>query len=314
MTFKLPGKPSPRADVHELADFVELLAWVSETKSVSARAIVAILGREGEVDLSANTGCDDTDDQNTQTLEEVMAEIERRQNACRAGYPFSLDARGNVVYYTDNGSLQTLLYGYLLLSTRLNMLSAKVQSGIDGTALLEEVAAEVLRDYLGSGRAQAMVFGTAVGSADFPGKVKALCNALKEARGFRAIDTDAPINANDDKLDVVGWIPFSDQTPNQIIVFGQCKTGTAWTEQLCQLQVDAFIKSWIDGHFLLDPLRAFFVSEAVGRARWGSYSVKAGLLFDRCRLIDGCQNLHEQLVARVRAWTTGALNAARPGL
>jgi hypothetical protein len=312
VTFKLPGLPSAKADIHELADFAELLAWASAQHSVSAREIVAFFGREGE--NANNEGCNDDDDANVMALDEVMAEIERRQKACRAGYPFTLDARGNVVRYTDNGSVQTLLYGYLLLSTRLNMQSSKVQAGIDGTTLLEEISAEVLRDYLGPNRAQSMVFGTAAGSADFPGKVRSLCDVLKEARGYRAIDPDAPVHANDDKLDVVGWIPFADRTPNQIIVFGQCKTGTAWTEQLCQMQVDAFLKSWVDGPFLLDPARAFFVSEAVNRSRWGRYSVSAGLLFDRCRLTDCCKELPQLLMQRVRNWTSAALSAASPML
>lgn len=312
MTFKLPGKPSAKADIHELTDFTELLAWASTQHSVSAREIVAFLGREGE--NANNEGCNDDDDENVTALEEVMTEIERREKACRAGYPFSLDIRGNVVRYADDGSVQTLIYGYLLLSTRLNMLSAKVQAGIDGTTLLEEISAEVLRDYLGPNRAQSMVFGTAAGSADFPGKVQSLCGALKEARGYRAIDPNAPVHANDDKLDVVGWIPFADRTPNQIIVFGQCKTGTAWTEQLCQMQVDAFLKSWVDGPFLLDPARAFFVSEAVNRSRWGRISASAGLLFDRCRLIDCCIDLPEPLRQRVTKWTAAALKAAKPKL
>ncbi len=308
MTFKLPGKPSARADVHELADFAELQAWAYG--SVSAREIVAFLGREGESD--PNVGCDDVDDKNAESLDEVMDEIERRKRACRAGYPYALDARGNVIRYQDDGSLQTLLYGYLLLSTRLNMKSSRTHAGIDGANLLEEVSAEALRSYLGSDRAKAIVFGTAAGSADFPGKVTSLCEDLNEARGFQAIDSHAPVYANDDKLDVVGWIPFCDQAASQIIVFGQCKTGTAWTEHLCQLQVDAFIRSWVDGHFLLDPSRAFFVSEAINRARWGHFAVKAGLLFDRCRIVDCCKTLNSPLQKMVKKWSKAALKAAKP--
>ena len=44
--FKLPARPSSGADIHELADFAELLAWANG--KVSAREIVAFLGREGE--------------------------------------------------------------------------------------------------------------------------------------------------------------------------------------------------------------------------------------------------------------------------
>lgn len=305
--FKLPALPSAKAGLHELADFAELLAW--KNGSVSSREIVAFLGREGESD--PNCGCEDSDDENVDALDEVMNEVERRQAACRNGYPYQLDERGNVLHYVpaDEGH-HALLYGYLLLSTRLNMTTTRSHAGIDGSTLLEEVSAEALRQYLGPrDRALSMVFGTAAGSADFPGKVATLCNALKEGGGFRAYDTGA-VHANDDKLDVVAWSPFADQSPSQIIVFGQCKTGTAWSEKLCQLQPDAFTKKWIDRPFLFDPLRAFCISEAADRSRWGGYAAEGGLLFDRCRLVDCCDALDPSLCKRMKKWCNAALKAA----
>jgi hypothetical protein len=44
--FKLPGIPSPQAEIHELADFAEWLAW--KQGSVSHRQILADLGRLDE--------------------------------------------------------------------------------------------------------------------------------------------------------------------------------------------------------------------------------------------------------------------------
>ena len=308
--FKLPARPSPRAEIHELADFAELMACAYGV--VSAREITAFLGREGESE--PNIGCEDIDDQNADDVDEVMDEIERRGRACRGGYPFWLNKVGSVVRYTGSeDSTQAILYRYLLLATRLNMKKSRTYAEVDGTLLFEDVSAWVLRLYLGGDRAKSMVFGTAAGSGDFGGRVHALCSDLGEARGFRSID-DAQVNANDDKLDVVGWIPFADKTAAQIVVFGQCKTGTSWTEGLCQLQPDAFIKTWVDGHFLLDPMRAFFVTEAVNRARWGSYAAKGGLLFDRCRLVDCCSSIDANLIERMRAWGSAAMEAARKDL
>jgi hypothetical protein len=139
--FKLPNRPSAGAYIHELADFVELLSWLNG--STSTREIVALLGREGESE--PNLGCDDTDDENSNTLDEVFVEIEFRQAACEGRYPFSLDATGNVLTFRDGADLPTWLYCYMLLSTRLNMNSERIQAGIDGTQLLEEISAEGLR-------------------------------------------------------------------------------------------------------------------------------------------------------------------------
>ena len=116
--FRLPAPPSPRAEIHEIADFAELLACANG--AVSAREITAFLGREGESE--PNIGCEDIDDQNADDVDEVMDEIERRERACREGYPFGLNEVGNVVHYTGcEDSAPAILYRYLLLATRLNM-------------------------------------------------------------------------------------------------------------------------------------------------------------------------------------------------
>lgn len=308
--FKLPSKPSPRAEIHELADFAELLAWAN--KKVSAREIVAFLGRQGESE--PNVGCDDIDDDNAADLDDVMNEIERRQAACRGRYPYALDATGNVLRYTPAATeLKGQLYCYLLLSTRLNMKNDRTHAGIDGAHLLEAISAAALRQYLGPGRAQAVIFGTAAGSSDFPGKVNSMCAAVGEGNSYRQLDF-GPVTANDDKLDIVAWVPFADRSASQIIVFAQCKTGTAWSEQLCQLQPSAFVKKWLDRQFLHDPMRAFCVSEAANRARWGGYAAEGGLLFDRCRLVDCCDAIDTKLLARITKWNRAALMVAQKDL
>lgn len=149
--FKLPDLPSTQAECHELADFAELLAW--DKGSVSAREIAAYLGRLGENDR--NVGCDDNDDETADEIDEVMNEIERRASACGGGYPFVLELKGTVLRHSPNKKdHRSDLYHYLLLSTRLNMTKDRVHVEIDGADLLEEIAAETLRCYLGKERAK----------------------------------------------------------------------------------------------------------------------------------------------------------------
>jgi len=196
--FKLPKLPSPQADVHELADFAELLCW--HRKLASKREIVAYLGRVDDNDN--NVGCNDDDDENSDFLDEVMNEIERRVSACGIGYPFRLDLEGTVLRYnTDDSNERSILYRYLLLSTRLNMKDSRVHEGIDGALLFEEVCAHVLKNYLGSSRAKALVFGTA-SAGSFHDKVKVLCDELREGSGYRNPD-EVPSEDRDGKLDIV---------------------------------------------------------------------------------------------------------------
>ena len=82
--FKLPSLPTPNAEVHELADFAELLA--QQNGSVSIREILAFLGRVSEND--PNEGIDDEDDLNADLLDDVFSEISRRSSSCTTGYPF----------------------------------------------------------------------------------------------------------------------------------------------------------------------------------------------------------------------------------
>jgi hypothetical protein len=282
--FRLPNPPSPQAHVHELADFVELVSW--DQGSASKREIVAYLG---QVDDNANNiGCEDDDDKNSDLLDEVMNEIERRESACGSGYPFHLELKGTVLRHDmGNNDQRSILYRYLLLSTRLNMKDKRIHAGIDGASLLEEVAAHALKNYLGGARARNMVFGTAT-AGNFESKILAFCRELREGAGFRSLDGDR-VQAQDDKLDVVAWLPFSDLLPGQLIVFGQCKTGSTWGSLVTQLQPENFI-----------------ISEAADRARWKGTCVSAGLVLDRCRLVDFSDNLSIDLLKRVRRWTIAA--------
>ena len=304
--FKLPALPSARADVHELADFAELLAWQND--SVSAREILAYLGRTG--DNEYNEGVDDEDDINADALDDVMIEIDRRGRSCVGGYPFALELKGTVLRHdSSDDSDRAVVYRYLLLSTRLNMMTDKVQVGIDGTGLLEEISAAVLRCYLGYDRAQSAVFGTANGGT-FRDKIDALCGALGEGGSFEALDP-GPVNANDDRLDSVAWIPFSDMRAGKLIIFCQCKTGSSWKDHTTQLQPDVFIKRWMKHRtFLVVPVRAFCVSEATCPTKWGGLVSYAGLLFDRLRLVDFLDRIDPDLLERLRTWNASAARVA----
>jgi len=299
--FKLPDLPSPQAECHELADFAELLAW--DKGLASAREIEAYLGRLAENDHSI--GCDDDDDETADEIDEVMNEIERRSTACAGGYPFALDLEGTVLRHSPNAEdHRTHLYHYLLLSTRLNMKNARAHAGIDGGDLLEEIAAETLRCYLGAQRARSIVFGTSA-TGSFEEKVNKLCRELGEGGAFKPLDS-ASVDANDDKLDTVTWVPFADNRRSQIVVFGQCKTGTTWGQSITQLQPGGFIKRWMREPYMHDPLRAFCVAEAYNRSRWDGCSIYAGLFFDRCRIVDFCGKLNQDLFDKVKAWSTAA--------
>ena len=300
--FMLPSLPSQKAEHHELADFAELLAW--RNGSTSAREIIAYLGRLD--DNQDNIGCDDDEDETTNELDSVMNELGRRAIACGQGYPFRLDLAGSVLRHDASASeARSDVYRYLLLATRLNMKSHSRHASLDGTHLLEELAAHVLSCYLGRERSRSVVFGTAV-KGGFAEKVNRLCKDLREGGQFKNPDT-APVNENDGGLDAVGWVPFSDQSRGQLIVFGQCKTGTTWQKHTKQLQPADFTRLWMSDPPLLTPLRALCIAEAANPGYWCKYSISAGLFFDRCRLVDFCEDLPSPVLSKIKSWTASAI-------
>ncbi|MBD2548543.1 hypothetical protein H6G65_02885 [Microcystis elabens FACHB-917] len=308
--FKLPSLPTPKAEVHELADFAELLA--QHNGYVSIREILAYLGRVSEND--PNEGIDDEDDLNAALLDDVFDEISRRSSSCDTGYPFRLEMNGTVLRHNSaDETVRADVYRYLLLSTRLNMTRDKFQDGLDGTCLLEELAALVIRCYLGYDRARSFVFGTAV-AGGFSDKVNRLCDELGEGVRYESIDP-APTHANDDKLDAVAWIPFTDSRGDQLVVFCQCKTGSNWRDLTTQLQPSTFIQRWTSARkFLYDPLRAFCISEAPNPSRWNGLAVYAGLLFDRLRIIDFLDRTDVDLHVRIKRWNAGAIRVFEQAL
>ena len=301
--FKWPGTPSTHSSRHELADYAELVCW--EQGSTSTNVLSADLGRLDENDHSDGVP---EEEETPQLVETAYLEIERRREACRDGYPFVIGEQGYTLHASrDAGNHRHIIYKYLLLATRLNMQKSRVHADIDGTLLFEHLAAEAAREYLGA-RAESVVFGTAAGMADFPGKVDSLCKQMKEGVRFVSHD-EAPSNERDGKLDIVVWKHFTDGLPGKLIAFGQCKTGTNYKDTLTHLQPDSFCKKWLQSSPALTPVRMFLVSEALSQHRWYSVSSDAGLLFDRCRIVDFCDDISTDVLAKVKAWTAAAARA-----
>ncbi len=307
MTFKWPGTPSPRASRHELADHAELICW--RQSGTSTTALSHLLGRLEDNDYS--DGGVPEEEETDQVAEDAFREVERRQEACRDGYPFAVGEQGYTLKIRpDAANHKHIVYKYLLLATRLNMDNNRVHADIDGTQLFEELAAETAREYFGA-RARSLVFGTAAVGNSFVNKVNYLCEQIKEGDGFPNPNGATP-RARDGKLDVVVWKQFTDDLPGKLIAFGQCKTGTQYRDTITQLQPDAFCDKWFLKGPAVSPIRMFLVSEALprgDRSNWYDLSRDAGLLFDRCRIVDYCDGLCEDVLAKMKAWTSAAAQA-----
>ena len=309
--FKWPNTPSPRAREHELADFAELLCWKEGTASITD--LSQALGRIAENEYKNGVPEEEEDVPMDMEIEGAFVEIERRKEACGGGYPFHIGENGSTIYAAED-VLQgdRRVYKYLLLATRLNMgtgkQSERMQDGIDGTLILEELSAETCREYFGK-RAESMVFGTAAGSGNFPQKIDDLCGSIREGDGFKS-SANNMLNIKDGKLDVVAWKHFSDELAGKLIAFGQCKTGTSFWNTLTQLQPDSFCRKWVQSALSKPPLSMFFVAEALHPVDWfGTAADVNGLLFDRCRIVDFSKRTRAQVLQKMEIWTRAAAEA-----
>lgn len=304
----MPGKPSPKADLSELADYMELLCWIYGR--ISRREMMRFLGiMDDNLDQGGDgyEGCEDADEENGNLVDETLNEIEYRLDSCDGGYPFDLDSTGTILKLCSNRdqSDPAVIYLYLLSATRLNMKKDKRQANIDGTLAMEEVSACALRNYLGS-RSKTWVFGTSAGGS-FKDRIKHLCKDLKEPTSYSNIDGDnTSVRARDDKLDIVAWLPFADTSPGQLIVFAQSKTGTGWKDSTKELSPEIFQKKWLSKSFLVSPVRAYCVAESVPRNKWNSTCTETGLLFDRCRLVECCSKLDDKIRTAITNWVSAA--------
>ena len=303
--FKLPNPPSPKAGIHELADFIETRCWIDNIqrthRGLSENEVVRYLVPTADNEI--NSGCDDDEDAIRDRVSEAMGEIGRRADICQDGYPFFQDYNGQILNLAPprKGRQQKEVYLYLLLCTRLNMKNNREHASLDGTLLLEQLSGHVLQKYLGPD-SKFMLFGTGAGGT-FSSRVNDLCKKLGEGGTFRGAGN---VQAQDGGLDTVGWVPFADKRPGQLIVFGQCKTGTNWRDDTAKLRPSDFNKKWVCDPFVVDPLRAFFVAESIDPSRWRNAVIDAGILFDRCRLVEHSRNLSPNTFADISKWTQEA--------
>lgn len=304
MSYKLPGLPNKKADAHELADCVEIIALKQGQVSKIEIAELLNFGSDGDIQLR-----EIEEDETESFTDDAWKEIERRIGYCGSNrYPFCINTSGNLVEFKNDRSDYEYLYLYLLIATRLNMQEHKINSGIDGTLLLEKISEKVAANYLGE-RSSSFLFGTSSNEAwarSFGDRVESLCAALGEGDGFSPKDDYLNNAIKDDGLDVVAWKNFSDNGKAKLIAFGQCKTGTNWKNTLESLNTSGFVKRWFKSPTVVDPIKMFFLAEALPRYSWYSHTTRAGILFDRCRIMDFADSVSADVMGQVKAWTEEA--------
>jgi hypothetical protein len=279
---KLPTTTEPSA----LADWIEASVVFSRGRRLSNSEVLDALEEGGHADPE-------------EIASSFRRQIEIRSAYTGKAYPIEVHKRG---YQAKGHWADYLCYNFMLL-TSLNLhypdLRFKRGTATKCAELFELVSRLAVQLYCSG---QAIRVGAPRRKpvpAGFSLAVEHMVNALGEERGNDKVTTG---HEKDDGLDIVGWIPFLDRRPGQLILIMQCAIGTDWDEKLTELNGDLWARHV---HWHVAPIRAFAVpfhhNEDVP---WRRSSAVGGIIFDRLRVASsiGNQELDPDLVKTIKKW------------
>jgi len=286
--FKIGETPSLSADPTDHADYLEFECLRKSDGKASGQDLIAALNK------LADDAVDErqiSDERYENIVDAAFTELKCR--SAHSGrsyyrYPFRVSEDNQLLEFTGRQG-RCEFYLFLLLATRMNMKSHRVQANINGTELFEQVCCEVAKNYWGK-NTEGLVFGTARRNGDdevgnFQAAVTDLCTRIREGVGFFN-HSEHPPQAKDGKLDVVVWKDFADQRHGKLIGFGQCKTGTHWAKEIHDLVPEGFCRKWVRTAPVVMPVRLYFITSRVRDSDWYDACVDAGIFFDRCRILN----------------------------
>jgi len=302
MSYKIPGIPSAKAYIEELADFWEIMVLKNFDIPVSARVIQQELSIE--LDELSHEGIESEDDIVFSRIQDVMNEIINRKSAAYNKYPFDFD--GSRLYCNTQVSNKVKdIYLFCLLATRINMRDNKIQNNIDGTKIFEGLSAIVGKNFWGN-NSQTMIFGTA-SDGSFENKVNDAIRLIGEGHSFINRNSSF-VTKNDDGIDIVLVKEFTDNRRSKLVGLGQCKTGTDWQNTVKGEKIRNFCSNWFRDTPVLEPIPIAFITDTLYRESNDYTNLKGLLVLNRFRLMEYLpEEIDVVLHGQIQSWVDGAL-------
>ena len=273
---------------HLTADYIELQA-LFHPDCVSLNDILEKYYKE-EVKITTikkseeQLGLTDSEekDQDEIWIKEMFQICINRSELLTVDYPFHLEE--TTIELKEDLSGKQKIYLLLLLASNLNYFP-KFQSKL--TTDFEAISYESLKNYLPR-EACIKQFGK---NSDYNGtakqKIKNLAVDLKIRCDEEMIEDNATGN-QERGLDVIGWIPFKDEIPNLLTVFGQCACGKDWFKK--QGETKRYEKYY---RFVSHtPIHSMFIPYALVKdsSRFFQADEVDCLLFERFRILQNLRN------------------------
>ena len=261
----LPRRPTDEID---LADWCELNALMARDRSFSF----------GDLERALNRAAVFRDQEDLeQKMSEVSFEIEARALAAGEGYAFTFDGyivevRGDEDSYYPYVFCLCLSYFGWEQPAGATVYPARMFEWLSSLAARRFLQGEAIRFAAPREGDVPAAFRDAVGH---------ICQRIGEGIGLQ--QTGEPVG-QDDTLDIVAWRDFPDGLPGKLLLFGQCAAGGNWQEKISDLQPRDFCDAWMQQTPSSTLLKALFIPHRVESEKWRLRTIKAKLIFDRCRI------------------------------
>ena len=303
--------PTASSGVSRLADWIELKALFSADRSASRQDLVAELRRGGSTDAvqEDSEGLIDRGGELTEGLaSDAFSEIEERVVAAGPGYPFNVGTQHIEIAPRVDIKMSTYIFQLLLSSFGVG--AGKV-SRVRPERDFEDISLDAAQGYLGRNphdRSYLFAFPRRTDEKSFPEAVDELSALLGEGGGAKSVSIAR--HQKDAHLDLVVWHGFADQSPGQIIAFGQCAAGKNWRDKVTELPAsEAWCRAWMLDPPAVPPIRMFFVPHRLTEEEWKTRSIFGGVIFERCRIAYHSPRVPSQVASRCARWVAAALDA-----
>lgn len=300
--------PSPSTDELLLADWLELLALTSPDENASYVDLERVLHREGVFFSGDESSIDEgdasilEDEAIERKIQQVSHEIESRAIAAGNAYPFMLEPR-SIALRSSRQDFVPYIFCLCLSVFGAQRATNAIRK------MFEYLSCEAAKHFLNG---EVIRFGSPRNTSEIPSRfdeaVSEICARLGEGQGY---SLTSPLHRKDDGLDVVAWRDFPDRVAGKLILLGNCASGNDWNEKLGELNPLAFCSQW----FAQAPasnavmIKSFFVPRRIPAEEWRGVTLRAGIIFDRCRLAY-CASMTPDFRDKQRLfeWTNEILN------
>lgn len=293
-SFEVKRPNESKNKIQIFADYIELICMFSKDY-VSKSDVIDRLIDSGE-EFSVSTPVDgeigliesQKQDKAEGWANTIFEYIEERKTTFNDLYPFEIK-RETGVKLLESHALTELqkLYLYLLIASSLNSFK-KLQFEI--TKDFELLSELILKSFLPK---NAIVYGFGSNTkytGNAQNKIIQLSKDINVDIDKRIISQISNQSSKEEGLDIISWLPFEDNNPNTIIIFGQCACGKDWFGK----QIETYRYNRFYKHYLQPFTHAMFYPHDFrnkdGRFGFDIDLFDNNLVFERRRFLNLANN------------------------